>query len=224
MRVERELKYTFQRHFDLAVLDRVRHICNVDGQYGANIVNSVYFDTPEDSFAMEKAASDYLKTKVRIRWYEDEGEGDSPSHCFLEIKNKTGSRRSKQRFELDFKGDEIQKRIADGSIVRMVREVAARTLPASQSVTLRPGIIVRYTRRRFVEPSSSTRVALDTGIGASDPARNRNTVLLNQSVLEIKGAVEELPHCLRSLVAMDLKKTAFSKYYECYRKITGYRQ
>ena len=79
------------------MLQHLERVCATDGQYSANIISSIYFDTVNHDFAMEKAASDYLKTKIRVRWYADsEGSGEI-GKCFLEVKRKIGSTRLKQR-------------------------------------------------------------------------------------------------------------------------------
>ena len=44
-------------------------VCAPDDEFPGNIVHSVYFDTPDLASYAEKANGDYLKTKLRLRWY-----------------------------------------------------------------------------------------------------------------------------------------------------------
>ncbi len=44
-------------------------VCRPDAAHPPARVTTVYFDTPSLAFLAEKIDSDYLKTKVRVRWY-----------------------------------------------------------------------------------------------------------------------------------------------------------
>ena len=42
-----------------------------DGAYSSNIVSSLYYDTRDRRGLYEKLNSDFLKLKVRLRWYTE---------------------------------------------------------------------------------------------------------------------------------------------------------
>ena len=44
-------------------------VCHPERAYPPARVVTVYFDTPDLALLGEKIDSDYLKTKVRVRWY-----------------------------------------------------------------------------------------------------------------------------------------------------------
>src|SRR5688572_17791269 len=59
-------------------------VCRPDAAHPPASVWTVYFDTPGLALLSEKIASDYLKTKVRVRWYGAVGHRQSP--VFAEVK------------------------------------------------------------------------------------------------------------------------------------------
>ena len=68
-----ELKFTIDGRNVTAVRRWLSSICRPDPLFPRGVVNSIYFDTPELHHLREKINSDYLKTKVRLRWYEGGG-------------------------------------------------------------------------------------------------------------------------------------------------------
>lgn len=224
---ERELKYSHDAHSADRVLRSLERLCRADGEYCYNKVSSIYFDTADWLLAMEKASSDYLKTKVRLRWYQTPGD-DQCSPCFLEIKRKIGSTRNKIRVPLQFTGNDVYDHLASPELHQQIRQALLEHAPELCGFEMIPQIQVSYLRHRYVEPFSNSRIALDSNIQAS-PIVQRQTlhtksVLLDTSVLEVKGRHEDLPTLLRQLNASNFKKAAFSKYYECFVLLTDYRQ
>lgn len=224
---ESELKFCCENYDVVGVLNSLQRLCRQDGQYSVNIVNSVYFDTHDWLFAMEKASSDYLKTKVRVRWYQSVTSKEM-SNCFLELKNKIGSKRHKVRLPLAINGGDIIQHLSSSVVTGAVSRLVAEHMPELAGLDLLPRIKVSYHRQRFIDPLSSTRVALDTkitGYGVvSSSAYEAYKVSLGRSVIEVKGHAEELPTTLRYMQAANFKKAAFSKYYECFQLLTGYQQ
>jgi len=81
---------------------------------------------------------------------------------------------------------------------------------------LMPALLLRYSRHRFVEPISGTRVSLDMDITA---VRGRRGLfgagagaVLPAAVLEIKGQADDLPRALRPVAHLGTRKASFSKY------------
>ena len=80
---EHELKYVVSRQSLEAVRCHLESLCLPDHSYPENTVASIYFDTPDFGSAREKFNGDNLKTKFRIRWYE---QGGNFSRAFAEVK------------------------------------------------------------------------------------------------------------------------------------------
>src|SRR6185295_7036252 len=72
-----------------------------DRAYPPALVCTTYYDTPALSLLGEKIDSDYLKTKVRVRWYASLGGDASGSAVFAELKDRVGAGRQKLRVSLD---------------------------------------------------------------------------------------------------------------------------
>src|SRR5690606_22911495 len=67
--VEHELKFTVPVSSTAAVLAWLRGACTPDPKFPCGRVSRIYNDTPDPRSLREKLNSDYLKTKVRLRWY-----------------------------------------------------------------------------------------------------------------------------------------------------------
>jgi hypothetical protein len=209
-----ETKFTFANSSVPNVIHWLEHLCLPDRDYPDGCVSSVYLDTRNLYHYEQKRNGDLLKTKVRIRWYET---GDA----FLEIKNKNGSRRAKLRRSF----------VLEESAGRSVFESLPAEFEAEltgmgyRSVgPLEPVLLIRYRRRRFVDPASCARLSVDTDIEA--PWANtaimpvHAPVRLPQGVLEIKhlpvsrsGTGTAL--ALVAPIATAMVAGGFSKYARC---------
>jgi hypothetical protein len=217
-RVER--KYAFPGHGAQAILAWLEHSCLADPLYPGGTVSTIYFDTPELAAYREKRDGDFLKCKLRLRWYTAPGPADAEGtvSCYLEAKRREGAASRKSRLPLSlpsgFLGACPPRWAELGEIPMLHPEL---TGGASALV---PMILVRYERRRFVDPASGARVSLDTDIRC-DGANGAHLaafapVGLDAGVLEIKAPRREVP---RSLVPIRgfLTPTSFSKYARCLR-------
>jgi hypothetical protein len=179
---------------------------------------SLYYDTPSFDHYRQVRSGDYLKTKLRLRWYQATFEApDQIVNCYLELKRKCGSIRDKQRAAV---------KLAAGCLVgELFSDPVIASLPARfpevQSVVrgiLLPVLVVEYQRHRFIDPQTGCRVSLDTSIAC----RRANAALLPAAapvaldcgVLEVKGKRDSLPDSLRPL-SRHLRKNSFSKYAKC---------
>lgn len=219
---ERELKFTLPAGRVHMVRRRLEYLCHRDPKFPVAIVWTIYYDTPELDSLGEKINSDYLKRKIRVRWYSDL-EGRVAGPAFVEAKLRVGTRRSKERARLPVPAEELATwDLQDARLLSfplMLREKGI----LGQDAWL-PMMRLRYRRDRFVEPLSRSRVSLDADIAAS--AVNRRFVPtfdpspLATAVLEVKGASDELPLALRSLLPMGLHKRSFSKFLVVYAQMT----
>jgi hypothetical protein len=190
-----------------------------DPEFPDNRVVTTYFDTPSLAALEEKLNGDSRKRKVRLRWYESPAADAAALACFLEVKLRQGRLRWKLRAAAALEVERWRRLpLEHPSWIDLPRRLAP------PEFAVRPGLVpttvVRYRRRRYVDPRSAARVALDTGIHAAAchrglfPAAAAAT-RLRDAVLEIKTG-DELPPSLRWLVrGAGLRRQAFSKYAAC---------
>jgi hypothetical protein len=214
-----EQKYLFAEQREKIIFDWLRYCCMPDSQYYFSEVFSIYYDTPRLDLYYEKRNSDYIKTKVRLRWYTAwlNGDGDCEVPCYLEVKRKYGIRRSKKRIALTMaKKNLFQAPFSDATIRDLPKRV--HELSYDPPGILVPILVVNYRRYRFFDQASGSRIALDTQIQCSNANALFLTgfppVHLRVGVLEIKG---NLNNPLKSLTAVRpyLTKDSFSKYARC---------
>jgi hypothetical protein len=210
---ERELKYTLPAGRVHLARRRLDTVCRRDAEYPAAIVWTIYYDTPARVSLGEKINSDYLKRKIRVRWYSDlEGRPSGPA--FIEAKLRMGTRRSKARARLHAPAEEIARwDLQDPRFLRFPLLLREQGILHQES--WEPMILIRYRRDRFVEPLTGSRVSLDADIyaAAASPRFVSAPDLspLATAVLEVKGEADELPAALRPLLALGMQKRSFSK-------------
>jgi hypothetical protein len=218
---DHELKFTLpEGRVDLA--RRWLHsICRPDRQFPAALVWTIYYDTPDLATLGEKINSDYLKQKIRLRWYSNLPGGPSfpCAEAFIEAKLRIGNRRTKVRIRAPYAADDLATwDLQDPryqQFPQLLREQGVLTHDLWQ-----PVLQLRYRRDRFLEPISRARVSLDARIAAV--AVNPRFVAyaddspLDVGVLEVKGRADELPLALRGMVQLGARKWSFSKYLAAY--------
>lgn len=212
-----ELKFVAERWRAEPARRWLQVICRPDPTFPKGTVFTVYYDTPSLDRLGEKQNSDYLKTKVRLRWYRL---GDRVSDsAFLELKSRLGTRREKFRLPLALEPTWPTRGSLDVPSLRTVlRHLREAGIPAADHY--RPVLLVRYQRHRFIEPLTRLRASLDTNICA--PAASwaaqlvPSEVPLPHCVFEFKGPRDHLPETLRPLTTFGFRKSSFSKYGACY--------
>jgi hypothetical protein len=215
---EREIKFTLpaaRAHVARGWLER---LCRRDPKYPAAIVWTLYYDTPGLASLGEKINSDYLKRKIRVRWYSDLA-GQVSGPAFVEAKLRIGTRRMKVRKVLPFPASEVARwDLRDSRWLSFPRLLYTNGILGVEP--WQPMLLIRYRRDRFVESHSGTRVSLDTDIGAvaAHPRLLPAPLLspLAAAVLEVKGHSESLPPPLYPLLALGAHKAAFSKFLAVY--------
>ena len=88
-RVER--KYVLPQPRTAAAAGWLRHACRPAAEFADGIVTSCYFDTPDLEAYFGSADGEWEKTKVRVRWYDEQrvpgtGFRASTLAAFLELK------------------------------------------------------------------------------------------------------------------------------------------
>lgn len=219
---EHELKYVISNHRAKVIVGWLLRRCQPDPQYATGRVSSIYFDTRQWSHLDEKLNSDYLKSKVRIRWYSDYASREVMPGPFLEAKFKIGSRRKKVRIPLEADSRKLAALALENPIFpSLLRPLAAEGLIGHTQ--LLPAFQVNYTRRRFVDPITGARLCVDWNIhaGRVNPLMipHCNTKVLPNAVVEVKDHRETLPDWLHQITALGGRKDAFSKYSHCYHQL-----
>ena len=221
---EHETKFVITNSKSHQVIEWLRCSCKPDPQFPSGTVSSIYFDSWTWRFLGEKLNSDYLKTKVRIRWYSDIKGDNQSDYSFAEAKYKVGNGRKKIRIKTDYTGEWLSTTRLDDE-----RFLAIPSLLMSKGVVLNenvfPAYQISYKRLRFIERLSGVRLCFDYDICAP----RVNTYMLPRSypfrlqtaVFEIKGGIIELPPQLYPLTDMGCRKASFSKYSVCFQKLTG---
>jgi hypothetical protein len=219
---ERELKYTLPAGRVHLARRRLDTVCRRDPAFPAAVVWTLYYDTPSLVSLGEKINSDYLKRKIRVRWYSDL-DGRPSGSAFVEAKLRSGTRRSKVREKLPVPAGEIALwNLQDPRLLPFPLLLRAHGVLHQES--WQPMMLIRYRRDRFVEPLSRSRVSLDADIcgvaanlrflAAPDPSP------LATAVLEVKGDDDELPVVLRPLLALGMQKQSFSKFLAVHAHMT----
>ena len=216
--LERELKFVLPAGRAAAALAFLSTICAPDTEHPRAMVWTVYYDAPDGRSLGEKIDSDYLKMKLRVRWYGDEQ--DRPSGpVFIEAKYRVGSRRDKVRVMLDATaGDVAALALDDARWARFPRALAPAGVLAGPE--WRPVLRLRYERSRFIERFTRARVSLDRGIVA-EAVNSRQLTSLNPgplpvAVLEVKGREDALPRPLAPLLHLGARQGSLSKYAAVY--------
>jgi SPX domain protein involved in polyphosphate accumulation len=191
-----------------------------DGDYPETIISSIYFETKDQQFLREKEASDHIKSKLRIRWYENAQDGSHSKTCFLEFKHKVNLRRYKRRMEVLNTFSKIELESQDFSHCLDEFRIFNKNLLKP----VFPFFTISYTRKRYIIPSTQQRICIDYNIHLKNVnkhmiSKNIKSINLSNCVLETKGLDNTLPRQLHFLENFGLKKNSFSKYERCYYEL-----
>jgi hypothetical protein len=219
--LDHEVKFVFAGA-TLAVARAILHgACRREEPHAASLVETIYFDSQRLDFLAEKLGSDYLKTKIRLRWYDH-----SPA-VWLEVKRRVGSRREKLRLPVAagaIDGRELSLLSLDSPALSRVPALLAEAGEAVPAA-LRPAVHLSYRRERFVEPASGLRISLDSDIralriadwaAAAPGIRRLPGNLRSPFLVELKGENRDLPPALTALAALGGRRESFSKYSFCF--------
>jgi hypothetical protein len=221
---EHETKFVIANRLTHKLVSWLRDRCILDPEYPVGKISSIYFDTRDWALLREKINSDYLKTKVRLRWYSDATTGKPWPKSYIEVKLKVGSSRQKIRILSDLDAQWVaQASLADAAFLHIPRFLRQQgvVLPGA----LYPALQVDYTRIRFVDPLSGARLCVDYNIHAARchlAMLNRlRTYPLENAVFELKEKAGLLPDWLHQVAAFGCRRGAFSKFSACYQQATS---
>jgi hypothetical protein len=220
---ERELKYGLPVGRVALARRILSAACRPDEEYPSGCVWTIYYDTPRLSSLREKVNSDYLKLKIRLRWYS---ELDRPPSgpAFIEAKRRVGSRRDKVRLAVPYAASELADWALDDRRLMTLPHLL-RTRGIALHGVWQPVVLIRYRRDRFVEPVDRARVNLDSEIAALALHPGFSAKLtpgpLGLAVVEVKGWQQDLPIALRNLLTLGARKLSVSKLLAVHRHVTG---
>jgi len=228
-----ELKFVGPARRGHAVELSLAALCRPDSEFPENRVHTLYFDSPRLRAYADKINGDYVKEKVRLRWYDAgvpetvhklapetrtaTAELSSTPSAWLEIKAKTGTL-----------GYKLRKRIAfhlPATATEFSPQAASDLLAAHLGAPLLPTCWLSYSRLRLVSLDHHTRVALDREIRVewSDArlGRPHPKAALPCFVIEVKGKSLLCDPALNACIGRFARRNAFSKYAMCIDSIRG---
>jgi hypothetical protein len=219
---ERELKFRLPLGRVHIARRWLEGICARDAEFPAAVVWTIYYDTASLSSLAEKINSDYLKRKIRVRWYSDlDGRPSGPA--FVEGKFRVGALRMKARERLPLNAEDLaQLDLQDPRLLAFPLLLRPHGVAVDQSWT--PVMLIRYRRDRYIERGSQSRVSVDADIAAV--AVNPRLISaadyspLGSAVVEVKGTTDELPRPLHPLLRLGAHKQSFSKFLAVYAHVT----
>lgn len=213
--LEHELKLLLPAGRLPTALTLVRALCRQDPRHPANFVVSIYYDTRGFDLLQDKIDSQRVKTKVRLRWYEELNGAPASFASYAELKYRLGSRRRKIRTQTTVPAREIR----DLPLHHRDQPDISAHLPTGVFTAphrLLPCVAVRYQRRRFIDPLSRTRISFDSGLSVHNVnprlLPNGSPSRLETVVIELKNTSGEIPARLRGLLRCGARLTSFSKY------------
>lgn len=219
-----ELKYLLPNAVAAPVVDWLRARLRPDPEFPAGTVSSIYYDRQDWRSLGEKTNSDFLKSKIRIRWYSQLDGTVGEERAFLEAKLKVGCRRRKIRVGIPVSGSALAKMsLADPQLRALPAHL--HELGVCPAPDFEPVFEISYKRLRFVDDATAARCCLDYDIRAPrvNPLRLpfSRPDYLSTAVFEQKGEHDALLPSLCRLTALGLHKGSFSKYGACYRHLAS---
>lgn len=214
---EQELKFHVPRTASLAFRQWLDLTFQRHSRHAVSTICTIYYDTPEGISFLEKAASDYHKTKYRVRWYAD-GEGRPLTlPAFVEVKEKHGVVRRKYRQPIAVPAAELMTLPFHHPTLMKVFQRHLPEAAPQPPARLRPVLELRYRRHRYRHPLFRETFCLDSDIrcvrthGGSLPAAQG--LVLPHDVFEQKGLAQDPLPLLQALPRFGARRASLSKYF-----------
>jgi hypothetical protein len=213
-----EQKYLFPLASREMILSWLDHACIPDPSFPYSDVSTLYYDTPELAHFHEGSNGNFVRAKVRLRWYPKAELGgrdhDADVPGYLEIKTKQGALSGKQRFAVIIpRRSLIQDPFSDSWILELPTQVFELNFKPTNILV--PVAQVQYRRRRYLDPGSQSGIAVDTEICCTrcnvNVISGMPPVHFPMGILESKGMNRTLPKALAPIGSC-LAKSRFSKY------------
>ena len=157
-RVEKKFLISEQQERDITCRLESRGFSFVD--FGNSLVQSIYFDTPDDLLIRRSLERPNYKEKIRLRAY---GIADRNSTVFMEIKKKYQKTVFKRRTALPL--SEALEAVRKGQLPASCGQIGEELTWCFQRYRLMPKMAILYNRQAFVQPGTDTlRVTFDRSI------------------------------------------------------------
>lgn len=198
----------------------LRVLCRPDRAYPAEQINSLYFDTDGFDQYERSLAGDFIKNKVRLRWYGAGAEQNMMQTIFVELKSREGFASTKQRLEMRVPVKKLYPAyIREGIVPKTLLCDTLARFGYFPLEPIYPIVRISYWRYRFREILTGISLALDCRIRSTMAVNNAGNgereLELSGAVLEIKGKSMEIPVSLRQLKLLEIDWSRFSKYSAC---------
>ena len=163
---------------------------NLYEKYQERYVNSIYFDSNNYSLAHENIEGILNRSKIRIRYYGNSNNLNSPK---LEIKSKYGNVGKKDIFNLS--SDEIHNNNFSLSFLKEKSLIESSRYNFLK--LLNPILKVSYKRKYFLSSCNRFRFTLDKDINfksfnknnVEDSLNDENLIYFNKDILELKYSI-----------------------------------
>ncbi len=196
----------------------LEHVCIPDPNYPKGKVCSIYFDTPSLYSWKEKLNGDFIKSKLRLRWYEvEEAIHRNSMEAFLELKLKEGTGRKKIRKKIFLKRGFFDSLLLESPLLKDLILEHLKDFPDYFNINIFPVISISYIRYRFICPISGARVCLDKEISCD---QINSSIFPSLSYIDVKDIVIEIKDkayigylpWIERLYKMGFRISSFSKY------------
>lgn len=216
-----ELKYECDEIQMALIRNRISAVMKYDSHVSDNndyTIRSLYFDTYDDRCYYENENGDDPREKFRIRVYNADFESIN-----LELKKKIRGMTQKESCNITY--EQCQKMVR-GEEIPITNENPAllnKFLLRRKLAGLRPVIIVEYDRIPYIYRVGNVRITFDCNIRSSNRIASFMEAEIpsrlvrgsQQLIMEVKYD-ELLPEFIRnSAQILNLRQTAFSKFYMC---------
>lgn len=221
---EQKYPVSCRQRFELMKVLEPVLVADRHGQNGNYEIFSQYFDTPDLQFYQDKLNGEFIKTKVRLRFYRSDEQTGWHFPC-MEIKRRRGNLVSKHRFQLDLepaKGILADRTACDVRelILTRCRDEEIRSFFAGKMLI--PAVSVYYRRSAFqFRGIDGLRLTFDSGIaglpagrifGAGDAVKGSHVQQRSADIFEIKSYARPPESILNRLVDLGVSQQSFSKY------------
>ena len=171
--------------------------------YPQRLVNSIYLDTSNYSFAEENLAGISNRVKPRIRWYGDPN--DSIKDGVLELKQKRNLLGSKEKY--CFGSMSLSKEVFRERLSKKLHRLCQGNPELTFIRELEASLMTRYMRRYFLSADMKFRITIDTDIRYSaiagfdrritNPVKDYGLVILelkyDQNTSGVDEVIKEFP-------------------------------
>lgn len=214
----KEIKYVIPLGKALLIREELDRLLERDGYCarGAYLVNSLYFDSPNNIDFAQKLSGVMERKKVRLRIYNG-----NASLCKLEIKQKTDDRQKKQGFLIS-QPDAAALSRGEYRVLKNYFDTSATSLKAYGIMVqgqYRPAVQVAYDRLAYRYPVYDTRVTLDMNVRSTEsnmdlfsPAVHYTPVMPESVVLEVKYSGKLVGFLSALFARFHLTQGSYSKY------------